>query len=175
MPHPLPSAVLAELFAQRTSEAYLLLLRLTHPGTDGLYTPLRMVNDEVAIGVADDGAGDPATYPGARFDLELEATIEGDFPPEVGTLRVDLLSLGEAGEALKAALRSQSSGLRVRVRLVRASAPDAVIYETPEDLVWQDVAWDNFEAEGRLGFPENFDEEPYPGDTYDPFSFPGLF
>lgn len=171
---PLPVAVLQELFAQRSSEGVLELLRLTHPDTDGTLTPLRIANDEVPVSVTDDGEGSPATYQRGAFSIELEPSIEGEIP-DVGTLRVDLLSLGDGGEILKAALRSQQSGLLVRVRLIRSSAPNAPFYETPDELVWKDVRWNNFEAEGRLDYPENFDEEPYPGDTYDPFHFPGLF
>jgi len=172
---PLPEGVLADLFSQRADDAYLQLLRITHPDTDGTYTPIRLVDRAVALSVSDDGDGDPVTYTAADFAVEGEGGTEGDIADDVGTLRIDLISLGALGEQLKAALRSQLSGLRVRIRLVRESDPNTVIHETPEDLVWKDVRWNNFEAEGRLGYPENWDGEPYPGDTYDPFHFPGLF
>ena len=83
------------------------------------------------------------------------------------------LSIENVSQVIIEALRSVSSALLITMQIVLASDPDTVEVEYPEfELV--NVNYDAQQISGDLSI-ESFVEEPFPGDSFIPSYFPGLF
>jgi hypothetical protein len=144
-------------FGSQTDEVYIILLTLDH---ESLEIPIRATSDGV-ITISNGNSFYP--YP---FKLILPDDTERPFSR--GTLSIDNIS-----QTIIEALRSVSSAIIVTMQVVLASDPDTVEVEFPE-FELADISYDAQVISGTLSI-ESFTEEPFPGDSFIPSYFPGLF
>jgi len=144
-------------FGSRTDEAYIVLITVDH---EEMEEPLHVTSDGV---ITTSNAVDFHPY---SFMLTLPDDTERPFSQ--GRLTIENVS-----QVIIEALRSVSSALLVTMQIVLASDPDTVEVEYPEfELI--DVSYDALRISGSLNI-ESFTEEPFPGDSFIPSFFPGLF
>ena len=106
------------------------------------------------------------TYYAYPFEMKL-ATDDPERLPRAW-LRIDNV----AREVVQG-IREISSAPEVLIEIVLGSTPDTVEMALP-DFKLRDAGWDALVVEGDLGV-EDFGDEPYPADTYNPVTHPGMF
>lgn len=153
----LSNAGIASLLAQETGEVWLTLLTIRHAD---LPAPERLVLDLQPV------VSRGETYLPASFDIRLP-NQSGDAPPRV------TLSLDNVDRRLIELLRTITEPPMIDIEIVLASDPDTVELSLP-DFELKDVKYNKLAVTGTLGF-EDFLAEPYPGATFTPGDFPGLF
>jgi hypothetical protein len=145
------------VFASETDKTALMLVTLKH---SKLSAPLRFVHD------GQNRVSRGETYQAAAFDISLP-TQQADQPP---TAR---LAICNVDKAIVEEIRGLSEFPTVTIEVILAETPD-VVETSYEDMTMKDATYDALIIEGSLGY-EDFLMEPYPGDTYTPAIFPGLF
>jgi len=144
-------------YAQRTDEVILLLLTITHPDME---MPIRVVNDLQSIM--------------SRGNKFIAFPFEINLPEETSeqlskvTLRID-----NVDRLIVYSLRTLSSAPEVTLEAILATSPD-IVEAGPFNMTLRDVKYDALVVEGTLYF-EDLLNEPYPGDSFVPAHFPGLF
>lgn len=144
-------------FGARTDEAYLVLLTVDHTE---LASPIRVTSD----GVNTTSNGE--TFYAYPFTLYLPD--DTDRPFSRGRIVIDNVS-----QVLISAARSIATALSITIQIVLASDPDTVEVEF-SDFELTDISYDAQTISGTLSI-ESFVEEPFPGDSFIPSYFPGLF
>jgi len=146
----------AAVFAQETSEAFLVLLTIDH---DDFVEPLRFTSNGVdTVSNGDTFLAFPFRFiPPSDDDSDQQAKLEID--------NVD--------RRIVEAIRRLSSPPTISVNLVRESAPDTIEVEFPEFLL-QGVKYDRLVVSGTLSV-ESLDNDPIPAHSFMPSFFPGLF
>jgi len=157
------------LFAQETGEVALCLLTISHPD---LTEPIRLSTDPTqrlststtgpVYGTASRGNG--YTFVPVAVSLPEESDDSGP----LASLEIDNTDL-----ALISAIRSISNAATVKIELVLASDPDTVEIEFP-DMTLTDCTYDQTRVSFSLGI-DALQSEPYPGTSFLPSNFPGLF
>ena len=140
-----------------TSEAFLILLTLTHPDLAG---PIRVVNNGVDVVSGGD------TFIAFPFRLSLP-TDSDERPPRAR------LSIDNVDRQIVTAVRQVSGPIGVLMEIVLASDPDTIEASFP-DFELTEVRYDALVVEGDLGI-EAFVREPFPGDRFTPSGYLGLF
>jgi len=143
----------AAAYAQQTSEVFLKLLTIEH---DDLASPIRVVDNTENI------ESNGETYLAAGFDVKL--------PDDDGRTT---LSVCNVDRVMVQAIRSIDSSPTISLSVIMASDPDT-IEVGPFVMQLVDVGYDAFTISGTLSF-DDFLIEPYPGDTFSPGQFKGLF
>ena len=143
----------AVAYAQQTNEVVLVILEIDH---DDLAAPIRVVNNTENI----TSGGDE--YLAAGFDIKLP---DDDGKTTISVCNVDRIMVQ--------AIRSISSRPTVTISVILASDPDT-IEVGPYIMELSEVSYDAFTVTGTLTF-DNFLDEPFPGDKFNPGIFPGLF
>jgi len=143
----------AAAYAQQTNEVVLVILEIDH---DDLAAPIRVVNNTENI----TSGGDE--YLAAGFDIKLP---DDDGKTTISVCNVDRIMVQ--------AIRSISSRPTVTISVILASDPDT-IEVGPYIMELSEVSYDAFTVTGTLTF-DNFLDEPFPGDKFNPGIFPGLF
>lgn len=144
-------------FGSQTDEAYLVLIKVDH---DEMEDPIRVTSDGV-ITVSNGESFHP--YP---FTLTLPDDTERPFSQ--GRLTIENVS-----QTIIQAIRSISTSLLITMQVVLASDPDTIEIEYP-DFELTNINYDAQTISGSLNI-ESFVEEPFPGDSFIPSYFPGLF
>jgi len=145
------------MFAQETSEAFLPLITLEH---DDLDSPIRVVHNHTEI------TSNGNTFLPYAFQLMLPDDTERNVCQ--GKLTIDNVS-----REIIEAIRSISSAPTVTIQIVLASDPDTVEIEY-SDFKLKEITYDAEWVSGNLVI-ETFSKEPFPGDSFTPGNFPGLF
>ena len=144
-------------YGSHTDEAYLVLLTIDH---DDMVEPLHITSDGVSTS---SGGVSFIPYP---FSLALPDDTERPFSQ--GKLVIENVS-----QRIIESVRSFSTALSVTMQIVLSSDPDTVEIEYPDfDLI--DISYDEQSISGNLSIL-SFVEEPFPGDSFIPSDFPGLF
>jgi hypothetical protein len=144
-------------FAQETDEAFLVLITLDH---EDLTSPIRVVNNQVAI------TSNGNTFQPYAFKLTVPDDTERNLSQ--GRLSIDNIS-----REIIEAIRSISSAPSVTIQVVLASDPDTVEIEY-SDFELKNITYDAEVVSGNLVI-ETFVKEPFPGESFTPGNFPGLF
>jgi hypothetical protein len=143
--------------AQETDEIFLVLVTINH---DDLASPLRFVNNNENV-----------TSNGNVFTAyPFEITLPDDTVEHAPTCK---LRIDNVARDLVTAIRSISSPLDMTIQVILASDPDTIEVEY-SDFKLVDVSYDAFTIEGTISI-EGFAHEQYPGRTFLPSNFPGLF
>lgn len=157
MANQLSNQLLAQLFAQESSDPFLVLLTLSHPN---FTTPIRLVNNTEEI----ISRGDVFTpFP---FRIRLPAD-DGEQSRQV-RLEIDNVSLELIDE-----IRSVTTAISVKLEMILASIPDTVQMSL-EELQLQNVNYDKYRIEALLVL-DNFLNVELTSERYNPSNFPGLF
>lgn len=143
------------LAAQETGEAFLVLLKVTHPE---LPEPLRVTSDNVET-VHGGEAHKPYPF-GYRFPED------GDVP------RRTELVIDNVARELVPTLRSIQTPPTVEAKVVCASRPDEVLATCVQSL--RNHRANQLTISGELGYEDLLDED-FPADEFLPSSHPGLF
>jgi hypothetical protein len=145
------------LFAQQTDEVFLPLLTITHAS---LATPIRVVHNPQNI------TSRGNLFVGYPFEMELPPQ-DPDQPPR---LRI---AIDNIDRDIVASLRALSTPPSVTLEVVLAATPDTV-EAGPFVMTLTGVDYDALTVTGDLA-AEDVLSEPYPGDSFTPAKFPGLF
>ncbi|RJP21681.1 MAG: DUF1833 domain-containing protein [Deltaproteobacteria bacterium] len=159
MPRPLSTVAKRAIFAQQTSEVFVILLELEHPNFAGI---IRVCSNDLSVSHRGN------TFVPFPFEIILPDETD-DSPPRV-TLRIDNVDRRIVSE-----LRSVVTGVPVKVRLyvVLASSPDTVEVG-PMEFSLRDVEFTATTVEGTLLYEDVLNES-YPADSFTPARFPALF
>lgn len=159
MARSLPTTIIEAMNAATTSEAFLVLLEISH----SLFDTQRVVNNTQDI------VSNGNTY--SRFPFAMVAPPDSDeFQPRIQVIALD--AIGELVTDMRAIAGSRERAQCV-VTIIAASDPDTALAQWSEF----EVINANYDAE-TLRFDlvvESFLSEPYPADTMNPADFPGLF
>lgn len=154
MPRNVSTAALRAMYAQQSAEVFLALLDIN------VSPVIRVVNNTEEI------VSGGNTYSAFPFDIPLPGDREGETPRF--TLRID-----NVDRSIVQAIRGITEGPAIDLKIVLASSPN-IIEAGPFPLQLKNADWDKLVVEGELSY-EDFDDEPYPGRSYVPALFPGLF
>jgi hypothetical protein len=157
MPRTLSQPAIAALMAEVTNEAFLLLVSFTHVPTAETYRCVLNTEDIVS-----NGHVFTATY----FEFTLPEI--SDRAPQGCNVSVD-----NVDRRLVSLLRTITEPLQVTVQLVLASSPNIVEMELT-DLVLREVRWDVSKINGTLVSEDPLNQA-FPGNKYEPRTFPGIF
>ena len=157
MSRTLSQAARQAVNAQETDEVFLLLLTLDH---EDLAEPIRVVNN------TEDVVSRSDTYIAYPFEIALP----DEDPESVArvTLRID-----NVDREIVKSLRAISSPLSVGLEVVMAASPDTV-EAGPFNMTLVSAEYDALTVTGDLAF-EDVLNEPFPGASYVPSEYPGLF
>lgn len=154
---PISAAAKKALFAQETGEAFLILLTISHAS---LAHPIRVVNNHVDV------TSNGSVYTGFPFEIDLPDDVPGQ-PPRV-RLRIDNIE-----RQIVDAVRSIVGPFSVQLDVVMGSSPSTIEASFPS-LSAVRVEYDALVVEADLAF-EDVLNEPFPGDSFIPSQYPGLF
>ncbi len=143
--------------AQETNEVFLLLLTLDH---EDLAEPIRVVNN------TEDVTSRGMTFVAYPFEIALP-----DEDPE-SVARVSL-RIDNVDREIVRNLRAIQAPLSVALEVVMASSPDTV-EAGPFNMTLVAAEYDALTVTGELAF-EDVLNEPFPGQSYVPSEYPGLF
>lgn len=146
-----------ELHAVGVETEWLQLVTITHAD---LAAPIRIVDRRADI------VSRSNTFTAWPFSIEQPEEDQDSLP--TATLRVDVID-----RTILSQLRALDSAPVVTLEVIRDVAPDTVI-AGPWEFKVGSAAVDPVGATLQL-LPEDTLDEPYPGHTYTPESFPGLF
>jgi hypothetical protein len=157
MPRTLSTTAAQAIFAQNTSEIFLMLLTIAH---SDLAMPLRFVNDwhDITRG--------GQTYLGCAFTIGLPSERE-DQPPTV-QLRID-----NVDRRILEGIRSLTSPPTITLEVVLASSPET-LEAGPFALTLRNVTYDALNITGMLTY-EDVLNEPSMQFHITPNLFPGAF
>ena len=157
MSRTLSQAARRAVNAQETDKVFLLLLSLDH---EDLAEPVRVVNNTQDVASRGD------TYIAYPFEIALP-----DEDPD-SVVRVTLRIDNVDREIVKN-LRAISSPLSVGLEVIMAASPDTV-EAGPFNMTLVSAEYDALTVTGELAF-EDVLNEPFPGHSYVPSEYPGLF
>ena len=153
----LSSAAQAAVLGAQTGEAFIVLLTLSHPS---MAAPIRVTSDAVAT------VSNGATHEPYPFEIQLPQ--ERDDQLAGARLVIDNLD-----RSIVMALRNLTSAPTVSMSVVLGSSPDTV-EAGPFDYTLKNASYDVLTVEGELSF-EDILNEGFPGQSFVPFTHPGLF
>lgn len=147
----------AAMNAPETSEAFLVLIELSH---DDLADTIRVTSD----GQNTESNGN--TYISYPFDIYLP------YSPETGVCK-GKLTIDNVDRQIVENLRQISTAPTIRIMVVLASDPDTIEIDYP-NFELGNAEYDAMFVTGDLTLP-SYSREPYPADTMNPSTFPGIF
>lgn len=166
MSRPISNAAKQAMFAQQTSEAFIILLTIDHPDfTD----PIRVASDPYED-LPDAGVRGVVSR-GMEF-MFLPFSIELPQEDDSGVTRATL-SIDNISREIVAYVRQASSALNVTVEIVLSSDVDTVEVSVP-DFKLERVTYDAFTVTGDISM-DYFELEPFPSRRFTPSDFPGIF
>lgn len=144
-------------FDQETDDVWLVLVTISHAN---ISPSIRVVNNTENI------TSRSNLFTAFPFDITLPDDRE-DAPPRAR------LVIDNVSREIAEAVRAITSPPTVLIEIVRADAPDTVETSFPY-FSMRNVKWDSGKVSADLTL-EDFTNEPYPGLTFTPAYFPGLF
>ena len=166
MSRSLSTAARGAMFAQQTSEVFIVLLTISHSSFDD---DIRVASDSYEVlpvagsrGVI--SRGDEYVF--IPFDITLPQ--QDDSGVSKATLSVD-----NVGRELMAAIRAADSAVTVKIEVILASDVDTVEISL-DDLRLDSVKYNAFTVSGDVSM-DYYDLEPCPKQRFTPSDFPGVF
>ena len=157
MSRNLSSDALKALYANETSEVFLILLTITH---DSLIDPIYITSDVV------DTVSRGNTYVPFPFELVLPDEAEGRSPRA-------RLTIENVSRDILSAIKNLSSSAHMTMEVIRAADSDVVEASFPAFKL-TNVKYNALTLQGDLTI-EDFTAEPYPATVFASFGFPALF
>lgn len=162
----LSPAAKAAVYAQNTSEAFIMLLTVDHPDfTDPIRItadPFEILPDLGVLGVV--SRGNEFVY------LPFMITLPTQDDTNISRAKI---SIDNVSREIVAAVRQATSAVNITVEIVLASDVDTVEV-TAADFKLERVQYDVLSVTGDISV-EYFDLEPMPAGRFTPSQFPGLF
>ena len=154
------------VYGQHTSEAFLVLLKIDHDDLAGLgLDPIRVTSDGVDTTSTLDGGSE--TYSAYPFTIVLPSNVEQ------GITRGQLI-IDNIDRSIVEVIRQLSNEpCDVSIWVVTATTPNTA-EATFTGFRFTNITYNELIVSGELTI-ENFLNEPIPGDTFLPSTFPGLF
>lgn len=154
------------VYGQQTEEALLILMKIDHEDFSGLsLDPLRFTSNGVDTTSTVDGSSETyVTYP---FKIILPSNVESGITH--GSIVIDNINR----DIVSAIRQIGSEPCDVSIWVVLASSPNIVEAEFT-GFRFSKISYDDFTISGEITI-ESFLSEPFPGDTFLPGTFPGLF
>ena len=146
--------------AQETDKVFLMLLTIDHAD---LSEPIRVTSDTVET------VSRGETFEAFHFDLNLPTSSDG----QIASTK---LTISNVDRRIVEAIRKMSPGsdpASVLMEVVMADEPD-VLEMSLEGFSLTNVTYDRIKCEGRVTL-ENFYNEPWPKDNFDPNRASGMF
>lgn len=150
------AAALKAMFARNSGDAWIALVRISHPS---MAVPICLANNP------QDVASGGETYVKCHFEVALPEDSES-----VPRVRLRIVNVAREQTEWIRSIRGEPE---VQVFWVLASQPDTVDVG-PYVFQLKSVTWDALFIEGELGV-ESFLHEPVPGWTITPDTFPGMY
>jgi hypothetical protein len=163
---PLSGSAIRAAFAETTDEAFLVLLTIAHPD---LAQPIRVVNNHVNV------TSRGNVFIGCPFQPLLPDEIEGQLP----RLRMEFDNISFVDPAdqqqrrISDYVRAIATPFTVTLEVILGSTPD-VVEAGPLALTAVHVEYDAAIVSAELAL-EDVLNEPYPGDSFVPSRYRGLF
>ncbi len=148
--------LLAQIFAQESTDPFLMLLTLTHPDI----TTIRLVNNTVNI------TSRSQVFTAFPFTVTLPAD-DGEVAREV-SIEFDNVSLDLIDE-----IRTVTTPIEVKLEMVLSSLPNAVQISL-EELQIQNITYNSSRISARL-ILDSFLQTEISSERYSPSIFPGIF
>lgn len=142
--------------AEFTEEAWLVLIKIEHPS---IVTPIRVANNPVDI------VSNGSTFLAGAFQLTL--------PDDSESVPVVTLEIDNVDRAIVDAARSIATPPTCTIYVVLGSSPDT-IEAGPFVMTMSDVNYDALKVSATLIY-EDLLNEPFPGKSFNPALYPGLF
>ncbi len=152
--------------AQETDEAFIMLLRILH---DDLDESIRVTQADVAEAELD---GAPGVYSRGAFyaAYPVKINLPGQSAEELARVT---LTIDNVDRRIVQVLRSIATAPDVEMEVVLLDTPD-IVEAGPYRLRLREARYDLLVVEGELTH-EDILNEPYPGHSMTPGTFPGLF
>lgn len=154
MPSP---EFIAAAYAQETSEAFIRLVRISHPD---LPAPMRFAHNTESV------TSLGSVHAACFFDCRLPD--EGDDKDVVASISIDIVD-----RVIVETVRSITTPARCTIESVLASDPDVVELQIT-DLMMRNIKWDQTTMSADLVL-DSMVHTPYPKHVFDPTNFPALF
>lgn len=146
--------------AAQTGEAFLVLIELDSAEFSSAEGAIRVTSDSVAT------TSDGDTYLPYPFAITLP-------PDDLDTMPLIELMIDNIDRSILTTLRGLTGPLDARIMIVLASDPDVVEVDLP-DFILSQVTYNDKTIRGSISV-NMFQDEPFPGDSFMPNTFPGLF
>jgi len=143
------------VFSSETDQAFIVLIDIEYDGNH-----LRISSD----GVDTISGGD--TYTAYPFEVTLPSDVEAEISR--GSIQID-----NVDRAIVTAIRSVTTAPSITLEVVLASDPDT-IEATFSGFKLTNVYYNDFIVSADIGI-ESFMHEPFPGGSFLPSTFPGVF
>lgn len=166
MSRPLSNSAKAAMYAQSTSEVFIMLVTIDHPS---FTTPVRVASDPYEL-LPEAGVRGVISR-GMEF-LYLPFSVELPSQDDTGVAKARI-SVDNISREIVAAVRRANSALSITIEIVLASDPDTLEVAI-EDFRLDRVTYDAFTVSGDISI-EYFDLEPFPSRRFTPSDFPGIF
>jgi hypothetical protein len=166
MPRQLSKAAKQAVYAQSTSEVFIILLTISHPD---FLEDIRVASD-----LPDDlpDAGVKGVLSRGMEFIFLPFAIDLPNQDDSGVARANI-QIDNIDRQIVYAVRKANSALSIKIEIILASDPDNPEI-TIEDFKLEKVTYDAFTVSGDLSV-EYYDLEPFPARRFTPSDFPGLF
>ena len=166
MSRPVSNAFKTAIYAQQTSEVFIMLATISHPDFEDdiclANDPFELLPEAGVRGVISRGK----EYIYLPFNINLPAQ------DDTGVAKASL-SIDNIDRQIVSAVRRASSALTITLEIVLASNVD-VPEVTVQDFRLESVTYDALSVSGDISV-EYYDLEPFPSRRFTPSDFPGLF
>lgn len=157
MPRNPSLAVREAIYSQQTSEAFLILLRVSHENLDN---DIKVTSDAVET-----------DHNGDTFDpFPFRVRLPNETDDEISKIE---LEIDNVSREIVTAIRDINSAPSVTMKVVASSDTDTT-EAGPFEFAFTDISYDELTVRGQLSNPA-LDEASFPADTMNPSNFPGLF
>lgn len=166
MPRQVSNAFKAAVYAQETSEAFIILLTISHPNfTQNIYIssdPSELLPKNGVRGTISNGT---------EF-LYVPFTLNMPQDDDTGVSRASL-SIDNVSNQIIEYIREANSALSIKIEIVLASDPDTIEI-TLDDFKLERVTYDANTISAEISI-EYFELEPFPSRDFTPTDFPGMY
>lgn len=157
MPRQLSPEAFRQLFAQESTDVFLLCLTISHAN---LPAPIRVVKNNADL------IRNAGTFLKCTFDIQL-AEDAADAPPQVQ------LVIDNVDKAISTSLMTLQGKVSILLEVVLGSQPDTV--EISQSFFLLNSSFNAKVVTGTLGYEEEILNQSFPKDTYAPGNTPGLW
>lgn len=156
MSNSLSPELLAQLYAQESSDPFLTLVTLSHPS----FSDIRLVNNQEAI-ISRGETFQP-------FPMRLRLPVD-----DGESARYFVIEFDNVGLELIEEIRTVTDAITVKLEMILASIPDSVQI-SQDDLKIQNISYNKSKITANIVL-DNFLNTQMTSEKYSPTNFPGLF